>query len=251
MRLRRFRRAVALGIALGGCLVRFWWTRLRGPLSLEHRALWLQSAARSVLLSLGIHFHVEGQRPEFGLVVSNHLSYLDILIYAAAVPCCFVSKIEVRQWPYFGRAAHAGGTIFLNRSSHASAGAVATEIAARLAHRIPILLFPEGTSTDGSQVLRFRARLLHPATQAGAPVTAAAVRYLLQDGTEERELCWFGDAPFLSHLWKVLGVAGFAARIRFGEPHVYADPRHAAEETHTLVEGMRAETPLITLAKQA
>ncbi|HUA93796.1 MAG TPA: lysophospholipid acyltransferase family protein [Terracidiphilus sp.] len=241
MRLRRFRRAVALGIALAGCFLRFWFTRLRGPLTLERRARWLQSAARSVLASLGIRYSVEGQPPESGLVVSNHLSYLDIVLYSAAMPCFFVSKVEVKQWPYFGKAARAGGTIFLDRSSHASATAAAAQIAERLTLRVPVLLFPEGTSTDGSSVLRFHARLIQPATQAGAPVTAAAIRYVLESNVAERELCWYGDAPFLSHLWKVLGAAGFTARIHFGEPQVYANPRLAAEETHALVAGMRAE----------
>ncbi len=251
MRLRRFRRAVALGIALAGCFLRFWLARLRGPLTLERRALWLQAAARSVLASLGIHYSVEGLPPENGLVVSNHLSYLDIVLFSAAMPCFFVSKIEVKRWPYFGKAARAGGTIFLDRLSHASASAAAAQIAERLAHRFPILLFPEGTSTDGSSVLRFHARLIQPATQAGAPITSAAIRYVLDGGVKERELCWYGDAPFLSHLWKVLGTAGFTARIRFSERHVYVNPRLAAEETHVLVVGMRAENLSIAAANPA
>lgn len=251
MRLRRFRRAVALGIALAGCFLRFWWARLRGPVSLERRALWLQSASQGVLASLGIHYSVDGRLPESGLVVSNHLSYLDILIFSAIVPCFFVSKVEVKRWPYFGKAARAGGTIFLDRSSHASASAAAGQIAERLAHRIPVLLFPEGTSTDGSGVLRFHARLIQPATQAGAPITAAAIRYVLEGNVAERELCWYGDAPFLSHLWKVLETPGFTARVHFGEPHVYANPRLAAEETHALVVGMRADASSLAAAHLA
>jgi lyso-ornithine lipid O-acyltransferase len=251
MTLRRFRRAVALGIALIGCFLRFWFTRLRGPLSLEQRALWLQSASRSVLASLGIRFSIEGRMPESGLVVSNHLSYLDIVIFSAAMPCFFVSKMEVKRWPYFGKAAGAGGTIFLDRSSHASASAAAAQIAERLTHRVPVLLFPEGTSTDGSNVLRFHARLLQPAAQASAPVTAAAIRYVLDGGVEERELCWYGDAPFLPHLWKVLGTAGFSARIHFDEPHRYANPRVAAAETHALVASMRAGSPSMAAVNHA
>jgi 1-acyl-sn-glycerol-3-phosphate acyltransferase len=115
----------------------------------------------------------------------------------------------------------------------------------RLQMPIPVLLFPEGTSTDGSQVLPFHSRLIHPATEAGAPITAAAIRYVIEDGTPERELCWFGDALFLPHLWKTLGTAGFSAEVRFGEPRVYPDRRTAAEATHAEIEAMRIEQVVI------
>jgi 1-acyl-sn-glycerol-3-phosphate acyltransferase len=174
MSFRRFRRAVALAFALELCVLRYWIARLRGPLTLERRALWLQSAARIILTSAGIQSTVEGQPPSHGLVVSNHLSYLDIVILSAAMPCFFVSKVEVDGWPFFGKAARTGGTIFLDRSSLDSANQVAGQIAERLSLPIPVLLFPEGTSTDGHEVLRFHSRLIDPATEARAPITRSA-----------------------------------------------------------------------------
>ncbi len=239
--LRRCRRAVALAIALLACIARYWLVRLRGPLTVERRAVWLQSACRGILASVGVRFTVEGQPPARGLVVANHLSYLDIAIFAAIMPCCFVSKREVNRWPFFGKAARVGGTLFLDRSSLASANTVAALISERLAYSIPVLLFPEGTSTDGSQVLRFHSRLIHPATEVGAPITAAAIRYVPGGNTQERELCWFGDAGFLPHLWKVLGVSGFSAHVRFGRPRIYSDRRTAAEETRAEIIAMRNE----------
>jgi lyso-ornithine lipid O-acyltransferase len=240
MSFRQARRAVALGLALAAIILRYWIIRIRGPLTLERRALWLQSACSLVLRSLGIHSHVEGRPPTRGIVVANHLSYLDILIFSSAMPCFFVAKSEVENWPYFGKAARTGGTLFINRSSHASADQVATEIAERLALPVPILFFPEGTSTDGSTVQRFRSWLFEPAVRAGAPITAAAVRYMLADGSQERNLCWFGDAQFLPHLWKTLGTAGFSAEVKFGEPHTYPDRRTAARATHAEVASMRS-----------
>jgi 1-acyl-sn-glycerol-3-phosphate acyltransferase len=248
---RRLRRAVALGFALAACALRFWLIRVRGPLSLEQRALWLQSASRGVLASLGIHTRVEGRIPTQGLVVSNHLSYLDIVILSAAMPCFFVSKVEVKRWPFFGQAASAGGTIFLDRSSRSSANRVAAQITERLTSSMPVLLFPEGTSTDGREFLPFRSRLFLPAVQAQAPITAAAVRYVLEEGAQERDLCWYGDAPFLPHLWKVLGSSGFSAQIRFGQPQVYVDARAAAQETHDVVAAMRATEPRIAAQVRA
>jgi len=131
-----------------------------------------------------------------------------------------VAKAEIDRWPYFGRAARIGGTLFIDRSSMASAEKVADTIAERLALPVPILFFPEGTSTDGSTVLRFHSRLFEPAVRAGAPVTTATVRYVLDGGAQERDLCWFGDDPFLPHLWKALGSSGFTAEVRFGEPQI-------------------------------
>ena len=247
MTLRRIRRAVALGFAIATCIVRFWILRLGGPRTLERRACWMQESAKRVLACLELQYTVEGQTPAHGLVVSNHLSYLDIAVISAAMPCFFVAKTEIGGWPFFGRAARSGGTIFVDRSSLASANSVAEQITERLKLSIPIpvLLFPEGTSTDGSEVLRFHSRLIDPATSLGVPITAAAIRYVIHDGTEERELCWYGDATFVKHLWKVLGVGGFEAELRFGEPRVYSDRRVAADETRDEIAAMREARALV------
>jgi 1-acyl-sn-glycerol-3-phosphate acyltransferase len=173
-------------------------------------------------------------------VVSNHLSYLDIVIISSVMPCFFVSKSEIRRWPYFGEAARTGGTIFIDRKSRASTVEVGVQIGERLKLPIPVLLFPEGTSTDGAQVLRFHSSLFEPAVAAGASIAAAAVRYGLEGRRQERDLCWFDDTAFLPHLWKTLGAEGFSAVVTFGEPRQYPDRRTAADATHDEVVGMRA-----------
>jgi len=241
---RAIRRAVALGSALALGILRFWFRRFRGPLTDEERVLWVQQTCKAIMAGAGIRYQVEGQPPTHGLVVANHLSYLDVLILSAAMPCFFVAKMEIGGWPVFGKAARVGGTIFIDRSSLASATSVAEQIGKRLKLPIPVLLFPEGTSTDGSQVLRFHSRLIDPATSSGAPITAAAIRYVVEDGTPERDLCWFGDTLFVTHLFKALSTPGFSARVRFGRPTVYPDRRTAADETHAEITAMRAQLPL-------
>jgi 1-acyl-sn-glycerol-3-phosphate acyltransferase len=238
---------VAVGSAIILCIVRFWLLHLRGPLTLERRARWVQQTARGILASLGIEYRLEGQPPTRGLVVCNHLSYIDILVLSAAMPCFFVAKIEIGGWPFFGKAARSGGTIFVDRSSLASAQSVAEQMTERLMLPIPIpvLLFPEGTSTDGSEVIRFHSRLIDPATSLRVPITTVAIRYAIEDGTEERELCWYGDETFVNHLWKVLGVAGFEADLRFGESRVYTDRRRAADETRAEITAMREVSALV------
>lgn len=240
MTLRAFRRAVALGWVLAGCVIDYWKLRLHGALPLERRAAWLQSSCRKTLACLEIEIRIVGDSPARGLVVANHLGYLDVVVLAAAMPCFFVAKFEIGNWPFFGTAARAGGTIFLIRTSRASASVVANQIAQRLSLPVPVLLFPEGTSTDGSRVMRFHSRLIAPATETSAPVTAAALRYSAQ-GVEERELCWFGDTMFLPHLWRTLGRTGLGAEVRFGAPRMYSDRVTAARETQAEVAAMRAE----------
>ena len=246
MNLRATRRAVALGLSLMLCVLRYWFSRMRGPLTLEQRALWLQSAARRIIAVLGIHCHIQGEPPRQGLVVANHLSYLDIVILSAAMPCFFVAKTEIDRWPFFGKAARCGGTIFIDRSSRASATDVARQIADRLKLPVPVLFFPEGTSTDGARVLRFHTSLFEPAAAGGAPVTAASVRYVLEGGQQERDLCWYDDTHFLTHLWKTLAASGFSAVVHFGEHRVYPDRWAAAIATHDEITAMReCRTPVL------
>jgi 1-acyl-sn-glycerol-3-phosphate acyltransferase len=238
LRLRAARRTVALVSLLVYCFARSFALRIFRPDTLERRAQWLHESALLVMQSMDIDLQINGTPPVRGLLVANHLSYLDIMIFGAALPCYLVSKAEISRWPLFGPLARSGGTIFVDRSSRASAEQVTEEIAERLKGSVPVLFFPEGTSTDGT-LLPFHSRFYVPAVNAGLPITAAAVRYIPEDGSAERELCWFGDAGFLPHLFRVLGGPGFSAQIDFGQPHLYPDRRSAVAATHSEIAAMR------------
>jgi lyso-ornithine lipid O-acyltransferase len=238
--LRRLRRAVALALVLLRCFFDYSCRRLSGPLSLEQQALWMHRAGCAVLACLDIDLQMDGRPPARGLLVANHLSYFDIAVLSAASPCSFVSRADVRHWPFFGVLARCGGTIFLDRASLASANTVATQIASRFDLGVAVALFPEATSTDGSTVQRFHSRLMHPATDAGVPITPVAVSYELT-GIPEREVCFYGDKTFAGHLWKVLAFPPFEAHLRFAAPRTYADARIAARETHDEIASMRAD----------
>jgi 1-acyl-sn-glycerol-3-phosphate acyltransferase len=93
-------------------------------------------------------------------------------------------------------------------------------------------------------VNRFHSRFIDPAISLGAPITTAAIRYVIEGGVEEIELCWYDDETFANHIWKVLGVGGFSARVRFGQSKVYPDRRIAAEQTHEEIALMRRQMPL-------
>lgn len=236
---RAFRRALTLAFVLHYCLLIYAWMRLKGRLTPEARARWMQSSCRRMLDTLGIQSTVVGTPPTRGLVIANHLSYLDIIILSAAMPCAFISKMEIGRWPFFGMAARLCGTIFLDRESRSSAEKVAEIMGRRFRHPVPVLLFPEGTSTDGSEVLRFHSRLIDPATSTGTPITAAALSYQVEGGIPERELCWYGDATFLPHLWRTLKTRGFSTRVEFCPTAVYADRRVAADTAHAQITAIR------------
>jgi len=248
LNLRACRRAVALAFGLLFCLFRSLASRLIGRDSWELRGHWMQESGRLVTDLLGVKVAVMGTPPQGGIVVANHLSYLDIVIFGTAFPCNLVSKIEIGRWPFFGILARCGGTLFVDRSSLASALSVSDQIAERLHGKVSVLFFPEGTSTDGRELLRFRSRLYTPAVEAGVPITAAAIRYFPDDGSPESSLCWFGDAAFLPHLWKTLGGPNFSAEVHFGEPRIYTDRRVAADRTREEVAAMRSGKPVEVLS---
>lgn len=240
MNLRAVRRAVTLGLALLYCLFTSIVSRLSGPDTPESRAQWNHNSAKMVARLFGVQMKVTGTPPSSGLLVANHLSYLEVLTFGAALPCSLVSKAEIGRWPFFGTLARAGGTLFVDRASRASAEAVTAQVAERLKGAVPVLFFPEGTSTDGSKLLRFHSRLFTPAVEAGIPVTAASVRYIPVDGSPEETLCWYGDQLFLPHILKTLGGPDFVAEVQFGEPRIFSSRREAADVTHAEIEAMRA-----------
>jgi lyso-ornithine lipid O-acyltransferase len=239
-------RGFVLMVSLLFCYSKFGWVSLCAALrgravTPRERAQWMQFCGRIVLAAMGIRYRVEGELPAGpALYAVNHLSYLDIAIASAAGPFAFVAKHEIENWPGFGALAAMGGAIFLDRMSRLSAWDAADRIADRLAAGVSVMFFPEGTSTDGSEVHRFHSTLFAPAVEKSCSVVPVAIFYEPRGGdATERDVCWFGDDLLLPHLVSVLGLKGFNAVIRFGQPERYPDRRTAAWRSHDAVEGMR------------
>lgn len=179
-----------------------------------------------------------GSLPATGLIVSNHLSYLDILFYASLMPCIFVSKSEVLSWPLFGILAR-WGTIFIERDRMHSVDEPARRMADALTTGVPVVLFPEGTSSDGRTVLPFRAALFQPAIVTQTPILPAAISYLLADGVEA-DLCYYGEITFLPHLFGALARERVEAKISLkGEARIYSDRKIAASSAWQDVVSLR------------
>lgn len=182
---------------------------------LRRRALWLQRWSRIVCQIIGLELRYTGHPPVAGMVVSNHLSYLDILAYSALVPCVFVAKKEVATWPILGLFARMAGTIFVDRTQRLKVGEANLQIAEALRTGIVVILFAEGTSSDGRTVLPFRSSLLEPAASSRCPLTPAAIGYTLDDGSVADEVCYWGDMTLLPHLLRLFTKRIVHARVAF------------------------------------
>ncbi len=167
---------------------------------------------RGVLNIFSMELIVRGNppKPPF-FIVSNHLSYLDIPIYAAVIDTTFVSKSEIRRWPLVGWMAHMLGIIFINRRIKSDVKRVNNEITEAV-ERQGVLLFPEATTSPGTEILRFRSSLLEHAAEGKLDVSVAAIRYETpeDDLPAYESVCWWGETALYTHLLTL----GFTRKIK-------------------------------------
>jgi 1-acyl-sn-glycerol-3-phosphate acyltransferase len=221
---------------------------------------------RRVCRLLGLRIDVDGEvasdRPV--LLVANHTSWLDIPVLSAVAPVSFVAKKEVGGWPFVASLARLQRSVFVDRARRASAGEAAGEILSRLAEGDTIVLFAEGTSSDGNRVLPFLTSLFGAAKPAGnaeieAPGAVVQTLSLVYTrlhgiplGRADRPLVgWYGDMEMRSHAWRLLKAGPLDVRIRIGAPvplASFADrkelARHSeAEVREHVVRILRARGP--------
>jgi len=159
------------------------------------------------------------------------------LNFPSEVCFVFVAKSEVRRWPLLGTPARLG-TIFVDRGRSLQVAEASRQIEQGLRDGLAVLVFPEGTSSDGREVMPFRSPLFEPAIRAGASVTAAAIHYHAADAAES-EVAYWGEMVFLPHLFRTLCVRGLAAAICFDSPWRFCDRKTAARVTWLKVHGLR------------
>ena len=189
------------------------------------RAVWLHGWCRFACGVLGIRIRTHGSMPSSGLLVSNHLSYLDIIVLSSIRPCVFVAKRDVARWPLFGWLAHAAGTIFVDRERKFSSPNAVNGIRDAITSGSVVVLFPEGTSSDGSTVLPFKSALLESAAQLRSPIAAASIGYALDDGSVGEEVCYWRDMTLVPHLLNLLCKREIRANYSFSPAKVRAGNR--------------------------
>ena len=200
------------------------------------RALWLQRTGRHVGRIFQLQVHATGTIPARGLLVCNHVSYVDIIALLSLAPAMFVAKREVKSWPVMGLMAQLGGTLFIDRQRRTHVGEINNDIQTALDDGALVIVFPEGTSSDGKTVLPFKSSLLEPATQQQRPLTIGRIRYTLADGATDEETCYWGDHVFFSHLLNLLSKRSVRAVVRFAPVTEHsADRKELAQQLHAAV----------------
>lgn len=199
-----------------------------GPLRRATRRRIFKAWSRGFLRILDVRVTVRGPRPpEPALLISNHLSYLDIMLLAAEIPGCFVAKAEIRGWPVIGWICRSASIIFVDRDQRRDVVRVGALMSRALSVGDSVILFPEGTSTCGRDVAAFKSALLAPAAAAGLPIHTASVSYATASGDlpAHDAVCWWGEAPFAPHLRLMLQVRHIDALIVFGADQLTHDDR--------------------------
>ncbi len=166
---------------------------------------------------IGIEISPCGALPGAGprVVVANHLSWTDVIALASLYPFVFLAKREVAGWPILGLLARLQGTVFVERGARQTVPSVNAALSAALDARRDLLLFPEGTSTDGAKPPRFKSAHFDVACESGASVVPVALFYT--DGEATIDVGWYGEMSFLPHLWGLMKRGGARCHILFGE----------------------------------
>jgi lyso-ornithine lipid O-acyltransferase len=219
---------------------------------------------------IGVRIREIGRRSTASpaLILSNHVSWLDICVITALVPVVFVAKSEVARWPVFGWLAKLQRTIFINRQARHQTGAATREIAARLLGGDAVVLFAEGTSSDGIRVLPFRSSLVgavhhalgNSTDHSHVTVQPMSLAYVgfgglpMGRGLRER-VAWYGDVDLIPHLLRVLASGAVDVTVSWGEAVAYdmsADRKAIARDSEKSVRRMttaalRAAPPARTM----
>ncbi len=184
---------------------------------------------------IGIRVIVKGtpERTRPVLICANHTSYFDILVMSTAIPVSFVAKSEVATWPFFGQMAKLQRTVFVERDRRSKTHHHRNEIHGRIANGDTLILFPEGTSSDGNRVLPFKSALMSVAQMSVVgeggelddmvvvqPVSVAYTRlHGIPMGRAFRPFfAWYGDMDLVPHLWEAFKLGPIDVEMHFHEP---------------------------------
>ena len=208
---------------------------------------YVQYFCRKLCREFNIEVKVHGEIPRTpALWVSNHVSWLDIAVLGSGARVFFLAKAEIEKWPLLGKLAKGGGTLFIKRGSGDSVR-IREQIAEFLKQDIPVLFFPEATTTDGTRIKKVHGRILGAAIEAQRPVQACVICYVNQNGEQDMVAPYIGNIGFAEHVKKVIEMPQVTA-------HLMALPAisvkgHTVETLTALVQQKMVEG-LVTLQKE-
>ena len=232
-------RALAHAIA-GYCTIVFLFPKM----TQAQREARVESWSLRMLAVLGIDLEVHGEPPATGplLLVANHISWLDILVMHAAHYCRFVSKADVKQWPIVGTLATGGGTIYIERESRRDALRVVHRMAESLQRGEIVAVFPEGTTSDGRNLLPFHANLIQAAISAGAPAQPVALSFVdKRTRAISFSPSYVGDETLVGSVWRTLSGPPITAVVTYGVAQAAQgrDRRAWAADLRSAVDALR------------
>lgn len=177
------------------------------------------------------------------LVISNHLSYTDIIVIVSQHKCSFVTSVEIKKTPFLGQICQLAGCLFVERRSRKKLGSEVKELSDALRSGLNVVVFPEATSTNGEEVIRFKRPLFRAAIESGVNVKPVTLNYRAIDGVSVTHanrdaVFWYGDMAFASHLWGVFQSRYIDVDITVGKEikvSENADHSELAEEGHRSV----------------
>lgn len=185
---------------------------------------WARSSARAI----GLEIQVSNHPPEPGsLLIANHLSYIDVIVISSQLDCAFVAKSEVARWPIVGLLCRSMDTIFVDRKLRTDLPRAMQLIQRTLDRGLGVVLFPEGTSSNGHALLPFKTSLLEAAARNEVPVHYARIAYVVPEGETpvEESVCWWGEMTFPDHLFRLLKMPSFHAKLAFGTEAIVESDR--------------------------
>lgn len=218
------RAAALIGVTACGALLQAVALRLRLGLAHSLPRAWHRICCAILSIETRAHGTPVTGRPV--LYVCNHASYLDVTVLGARLDGRFVAKAEVARWPVIGALSALQGTLFVDRRTQ-GAKSQADELRRALLGGASLVLFPEGTSSDGNRVLPFKSTLFAAADAVVdgvevevQPVTVAYSRYrgLPMERRMRPYFAWYGDMTLVGHLWTCLGLGGAGIDVIFHEP---------------------------------
>ncbi|ALM87127.1 1-acyl-sn-glycerol-3-phosphate acyltransferase [Bordetella sp. N] len=208
---------VLLGLLLVGLAYPFIGVRGRAQLN--------RTWSRCLLRICGVRLLVRGtpRLREAVLFVANHVSWIDIFVINAVRPTAFVAKAEIRRWPVVGWLVAGAGTLFIERGQRHAVQTVGAAMQRRFARGEAVGLFPEGTTTEGHDLLPFHGSLFEPARQGQVTVQPLTLRFL-RNGKRDPYAAFVGEESLVANLWRVLGERGLAVEVVFLPPLAHTDP---------------------------
>lgn len=193
------------------------------PTSLQ-RQRYLAFMAETMCAMHGIEVHLRGDLPRGpAILVANHISYLDPLAIMSVVPSLGIAKHEVASWPVLGELARGLDLLLVDRADPHSGARVLLRARTLLDRGASILVFPEGTTTFGGDVLPFKRGMFGLARRLGLPVVPIAIDYF------DDRVAWVGASLFLPHYLELSSHPRVGAQLEFGEP-MFADSNEPAEQ---------------------